>query len=109
MQIDINGLNALGKAIDYKFWATLAGLGWTAFKGFQWVKEIRTKDLHEVKAALGDVSAKMDTQTDRLVKEFQESREEFRTFTRLFIVPQPLPIARARAPRKPRLKAITEA
>ncbi len=74
-------------AEDYKFWITIAGMIASGYKAFQWIKEIRTKDLvavhqgiQEIKTGLNSLGMKLDSQTNSVVGELKELRNDFRTF-----------------------------
>jgi hypothetical protein len=77
-------------ASDVKFWATLIGFLIAGYKAFDWVKQIRTKDLSEIhtglnqlrtefKTGVDGLSAKVDSQTSAIVGELRELRSDFRT------------------------------
>lgn len=91
-----------------KFWVGLATAIIAGYKGFEWVKQIRTKDLKEIHDGIKSMSGKIDTQTASVVGELKEMRADFRTF---YISPAPAmltarakPVAKKRTPKiKPAL------
>lgn len=90
---------------ETKFYVGLASLMWTAFKGFNWVKDIREKDLKGLKEDVGTVSTELRQQThvigngfSTLLAGVHDLRSDFRTF---YTSPDPLMVpVRARATRK---------
>lgn len=111
-----------------KFWIALTGFLWAVFKGTNWIKEIKEKDLPKMQSTIEKVSAELKEQaaaaaasakehtttvvngfkeqTAQLVRELQEQRQDFRAF----YMPQ---VAQARATkprvRKPSVTAVTTA
>lgn len=109
-----------------KFWIALSGFLWAVFKGTNWIKEIKEKDLPKMQTTIEKVSAELKEQsvsaavsakehtitivngfkeqTAQLVRELQEQRQDFRAF----YMPQ---VAQARAAkprtRKPVTRAVT--
>lgn len=85
-------------ASEWKFLAFVVTVIITAYKGFDWVKQIRTKDLAELHTSVGYVNSgittlgakidnlsekletKLDSQTSAVVSELKEMRGDFRTF-----------------------------
>lgn len=70
-----------------KWTPLIGGAIWGLFKGYQWVKDVREKDLKQLKQNMADlhtgiegVRAAIDTQTQSLVAELREQRQDFRTF-----------------------------
>lgn len=94
---------------ESKFWAALVGGLWVAFKGINWVKDIREKDLKGLKSDISHVGIELNRQTDTIAsgftslqtattRELQELRSDFRTF---YTAPDPLMIpVHARGPKK---------
>lgn len=81
---------------DYKFWVTVGGIMWGVYKAYDWVKQIRTKDVPDIKEEvkklslhLGELGTKVDNQTNQVVQELKEMRSDFRTF---YCAPQPNPL-----------------
>lgn len=97
-------------ATDYKFVITLLAALGLAYRAFDWIKQIRTKDLIEIhsgikdlkvelKSGMDNLSNKLDTQTTSVVGELKELRSDFRAF---YIPPAPILMpARAKAPKRP--------
>ncbi len=90
MQISLDSIHALGHALDgWRFWAVLvtflATVPITAYKAYAWIKDIREKDLLEVKTSLITVTQKIEEtsaaqlketafQTQSIVRELSELR-----------------------------------
>jgi hypothetical protein len=74
--------------IDIGKWVSgFSAVLWAGFRAFTWVKQIREKDLAELKQNVGNVQVSVDGvkaaiehQTNRIVSELQEQRQDFRTF-----------------------------
>lgn len=73
---------------EVKFWLSVGGIFWMAFKGFTWVKAIRDNDLPQIQTGLDDVKKGMEsvytelkTQTSAVVSELQNLRLDFRTYS----------------------------
>ena len=87
-----------------KYWLPALGILWGAFKTFRWVKEIREKDLADLKISVEGlktgitdtksavekmeegVGTKIENQTISIVDQLKELRSDFRTF---YTIPQP--------------------
>jgi len=85
-------------ATEWKSIAFVVAVIITTYKGFDWVKQIRTKDLAELHTSVGYVNSgitslgakidnlsekletKLDSQTSAVVSELKEMRGDFRTF-----------------------------
>lgn len=99
---------------DFKFWTTLGACVVAVYKAYDWVKQIRTKDIPEMHSEIKKLSvsidvlgSKLDAQTTSVVGELKEMRSDFRTF---YISPSPLMMAaRAKAPVKRKSKPRTKA
>lgn len=65
---------------ESKFWLALGGGLWSVFKGINWVKAIRTNDLHHIQLGVNDLKTGLETQTTAVVNELREMRNDFRTF-----------------------------
>lgn len=75
---------------EVKFWIpAISGL-WGIFKIVEWVKRIKTNDLHHIQLGLDELrkdvdkqttqlNANMKDQTDAIVNELKESRSDMRT------------------------------
>jgi len=83
---------------ELKFWASFAALIIGGYKGYQWLKAIKTNDLFHIhqsvealeqsmKQQTKDFQAAMEKQTNSVVGEIKELRADLRTFTSAFIVP----------------------
>ena len=77
---------------EAKFWSIMAGAVITAYKGFQWVKDIREKDLVTIQGKIDGLHTELGNQTSAIVKatdantnELKELRNDMRT---LIIQPQ---------------------
>lgn len=109
--MDPNPIAQFLQSADTKFYAALAGLMWTAFKGFNWVRDIREKDLKGIKEDVNTVSTEVRSQTGVINQGFslltstvQELRSDFRTF---YTSPDPLMIpVSARTTRKRKSVAV---
>lgn len=105
IDVGINPIMQFFASPDTKFYLGLAGLVWTASKGFNWVKDIREKDLKGLKEDMGTVSTELRQQTNvistgfsTLLSGVHDLRSDFRTF---YTSPDPLMVpVRARATRK---------
>lgn len=81
-----------------KFWIALISFLWAIFKGFNWVKDIREKDLKDIHNGVTSLRGEIQGQTTQIVDQIKELRSDFRTF---YTIPQPQMIpARAKAPRR---------
>jgi hypothetical protein len=86
------------QSADTKFYMALVGLLWTTFKGFNWVKDIREKDLKGLKDDIGTQTHVIGTGFNALAAGISELRNDFRTF---YTSPDPLMIpVSARTTRK---------
>lgn len=72
---------------ESKFWVAFGGALWSVFKGVQWVKSIKTNDLHHIQLGLDENSAlvkgvrdELKDQTNAVVNELREMRQDIRTF-----------------------------
>jgi hypothetical protein len=65
---------------ESKFWLALGGFFWSLFKGISWIKAIRTNDLHHIQLGVNEINASLTKQTDSLLRELGELRNDFRTF-----------------------------
>lgn len=65
---------------ESKFWLTFGGALWTAFKAIQWVRSIKENDLHHIQEGVSDLKEGLDKQTDAIVDQLKDLREDFRTF-----------------------------
>lgn len=90
-----------------KFWFTVSTVIWGAKKGFDWVKDIREKDIPEVKTSINNVHLELQQQTsqivtslDKLGSEFKEMRQDFRTY-----VAPPMRMYAAKAAKTKKAKA----
>jgi hypothetical protein len=102
--MDANPISTFFASADTKFYLGLAGLLWTAFKGFNWVKDIREKDLKGIKDDLSTQTDVIGTGFSNLADGIRELRNDFRTF---YTSPDPLMIpVNARMTRK--RKSVTE-
>lgn len=109
MQVSVDSIHALeALTSDYKFWSTVALIIIAGYKAYDWVKQIRTKDIPDLHAevkrlgtSMDTLGGKVDAQTQSLVSELKEMRSDFRTF---YISPSAMmmPVARQRIPPKPR-------
>jgi hypothetical protein len=92
---------------------SVGGVVIAAYKVVQWIKDIREKDLHEIKTGMVDMhtgvlglQTEMAKQTDALVNELKEQRQDFRTFYGPLLQTVSTPaVPRARAKRSPRPKS----
>ena len=114
-------IEALSIPLMYDLVKTLLGFSGMAigiYKAVQWVKDNRGKDLYEIKTGITEMHAgvaglqtEMSKQTDALVNELKEQRQDFRTFYSPWVQavstapPMPLAVPLARAKRSPRPKA----
>lgn len=64
---------------ESKFWIALCGGLWSVFKGINWIKTIRTNDLHHIQLGVNDLKTSLDSQTHSIVTELRELRNDFRT------------------------------
>ena len=92
---------------ESKFWIGIATAIIGIYRGFEWVKDIRTKDIPGIQAGVNDLKFEITSQTTSLVKatdnnthELRELRSDIKTLTQAFIVPPKVRAARARARRK---------
>lgn len=86
------------QSADTKFYLMLIGGMWTAFRGFNWVRDIREKDLKGIKEDLGTQTNVIGNGFANLSEGIRELRSDFRTF---YIAPDPLMIpVSARTTRK---------
>lgn len=108
-----------------KFWVPCLAFSWGVYKGFdkafKWVKEIREKDLAELKTSVDGLkgginetntavqnmqhglSGKIESQTVSIVDQLKELRSDFRTF---YTIPTPQMIpARAKPVKTVKKKA----
>lgn len=116
MQASVESIRALqALAGDYKFWSTVALIIIAGYKAYDWVKQIRTKDIPDLHAevkrlgtSMDALGSKVDAQTQSLVSELKEMRSDFRTF---YIAPPAMmmPVARQRKPSVPRKPKVTVA
>lgn len=82
------------------------GASVSVYKVIQWIKDIREKDLHEIKTGMTGVQTEMSKQTEALVAELKEQRADFRTFYAPLLQAVATPVvARPRAKRSPRSRA----
>lgn len=70
-----------------KFWLGFATALWYVFRAWNWVKAIKTNDLHHIQGSLdelhkkvGDQTKEISGQTTAIVGELSELRNDFRTF-----------------------------
>lgn len=63
---------------ESKFWIALAGGLWSVFKGIDWIKSIRTNDLHHIQLGVDNLGVKIDGQTRDIVNELKEMRQDIR-------------------------------
>ena len=93
----------------YDISKTLIGAGSLAvgaYKVVQWIKDIREKDLADMKSGITAMQVGLEKQTEALISELKEQRQDFRTFYGPLLQAVALPVsARARAKRSPRPKA----
>lgn len=75
------------QSADTKFYIMLIGGMWTAFRGFNWVRDIREKDLRGIKEDLGAQTTVIGNGFANLSDGIRELRNDFRTF---YIAPDPL-------------------
>jgi hypothetical protein len=78
------------------------GIG--AYKVIQWIKDIREKDLADMKTGINAMQVGLEKQTVALINEFKEQRQDFRTFYGP-LLQSVTTHAVARAKRSPRPKA----
>lgn len=96
--MDANPISQFFSSADTKFYLGLAGLLWTAFKGFNWVRDIREKDLKGIKDDLGAQTHVIRDGFAALSEKVGDLSSDFRNF---YISPDPLMIpVSARATRK---------
>lgn len=88
---------ALSLYSEFKFWTPLISLGYGAFRGFTWIKEIRTKDLADMKEIVKRVELGLNDQTKAVVEELRQFRNDLVSI----YVPQS---ARSRGVVKPRTR-----
>ena len=93
MQANIEHLQ--GVYTELKFWLSLIGALWAVFRGFNWVKEIRTNDLKHIHSGVESLQSDIKDQTASFVSainnntnELKELRSDIRTFTTA-VVAQP--------------------
>lgn len=65
---------------ESKFWLAFGGALWSAFKAITWVKSIKTNDLHHIQGSLDSLHGELGQQTDAIVNELRELRQDIRTF-----------------------------
>lgn len=82
-----------------KFWIGLITFVWSIFKGFNWVKDIRDKDLKGLHEGIVSLRGDLQGQTTQLVEQIKELRNDVRysQYRPQYEVMEP---ARSRAPRK---------
>lgn len=92
-------------AEDYKFWLIVITIITAGYKAYDWVKQIRTRDLPDIhgeiknlKTGLDSLGTKLDAQTTSVVGELKEMRSDFRTF---YTSPSPLMMAAYARPERP--------
>jgi hypothetical protein len=96
--MDVSPIAQFFASNDTKFYIALAGALWTAFKGFNWVKDIREKDLKGIKDDLAQQNHLLGTGFTALSNGITELRSDFRTF---YTSPDPVMVpVRARTVRK---------
>lgn len=96
--MDANPITSFFASADTKFYLALFGILWTSFKGFNWVKDIREKDLKGIKDDLSTQTQVIGTGFSNLTDGVRELRNDFRTF---YMSPDPLMIPmNARTTRK---------
>lgn len=81
---------------ESKFWLTLGGLLWAVFKGLNWVKELKTNDLAHLKTSVDGLKTELNFQTEALNKGFEKQTQslvgelkELRQDFRSYLVPPP--------------------
>lgn len=104
----VNPIAEFFQSADTKFYVALAGILWAAFKGFNWVKDIRDEDLKGIKHDLRDqtsiIATGLATLGAIMDRGFQEMRNDFRTF---YTSPDPLMVpVNARTTRKRKSVAV---
>lgn len=83
---------------ELKFWAAFGFVIIAGYKGFQWLKSIKTNDLFHIHESVKALESSMQLQTKTLqealekqtntfVGEVKELRADFRGLTNAFIVP----------------------
>lgn len=89
---------------------TLLGVAYSGFKAYAWVKDMREKDLAQIKTGVDelkgtmlDVKAEITSQTKAIVTELQEQREYMKILYGPVInrlMQAPAPVRAKRTPRK---------
>lgn len=74
--------NMLFRAVypEAKFWASIIGGLWMVFKAVNWFKSIKDNDLVHIQEGVNTIHTKLDIQTDAVVKELSEMRNDFRIY-----------------------------
>lgn len=96
---------------EIKFWAPFAGGLWGLFKIVEWVKRIKTNDLHHLQLGLDElrkdvadqtvqINANLKDQTTAIVGELKELRGDMRSLTSAMIVPPRPQLVKSKSPRR---------
>jgi hypothetical protein len=81
---------------ESKFWSALIGGLWLAFRGINWIRAIRTNDLHHIQLGVNELKTGLEKQTAEIVTELRELRDDFRAF----YLPRPRTPRRKSSPKR---------
>lgn len=65
---------------EAKYWTFFAGIIWGIYKGLDWLKRLKTNDLHHIQLGVNDMKSELQTQTTAIVNELKELRSDFKTY-----------------------------
>ena len=92
---------------ELKWWGTVLGVAWTAFKAFNWVKDMREKDIKGIGDGVSGLKTEIKEQTTQFMSAMNDNTKEIRdlrtVLTQALIAPMPIAKA-ARARRKKDMK-----
>ncbi len=104
MQLPIQPNSMHGVFEEGKFWVAMVSAIIATYKGFQWVKDIREKDLVKIQGTIDGLHTELGAQTTAIVKateantnELKELRNDMRT-----LIIQPALARAAKASRRKR-------
>lgn len=74
---------------EIKFWGSIGGVFFAISKAINWLKTLKTNDLHHIQLGIDEIGKQMKVQSDTVVDELKELRaelhEDLRTLTTAFI------------------------
>lgn len=92
---------------EFKFWSIVVGGIWGIFRGVEWFKAIREKDLTNIQAGVASLHEELKAQTNHFVgamqtntEQIKELRQDFKVLTTAFIAPPNSAKSRVRAARR---------